>query len=116
MALPLTGGGCYPNHNAATPIFNDLCQGWRTTSVKADKFSEDVVIRVSGSYNDFDGEYILTINSNGIIGIDYRFIAKTALNPRQWGMVFATDDNLIKRFGIVKDYGVFILQIISVVR
>lgn len=98
MALPLTGGGCYPNHNAATPIFNDLCQGWRTTSVKADKFSEDVVIRVSGSYNDFDGEYILTINSNGIIGIDYRFIAKTALNPRQWGMVFATDDNFDKTF------------------
>ena len=29
MALPLTSGGCYPNHNANTPAFNDLCSDWK---------------------------------------------------------------------------------------
>lgn len=98
MALPLTGGGCYPNHNAATPVFNDLCQGWKATSVEADKDSKDIVIRVSGKYNDFDGNYVLTINANGEIKVDYSFTAKAAVNPRQWGMVFETYDHFDETF------------------
>ena len=57
MALPLTGGGCYPNHNAETPVFNDLCKGWKVTGVEVSEEGQDVRLKVSGSYDGFDGQY-----------------------------------------------------------
>lgn len=98
MVLPLTGGGCYPNHNAKTPVFNDLCEGWKATSVEARKGSDGVVVSVEGAYSDFDGKYDLTLNSNGEIKVDYSFTAKTDVNPRQWGMVFETPEGFDETF------------------
>lgn len=37
MALPLNGGGCYPNHNANTPLFNDICTEWNVVEIDAKK-------------------------------------------------------------------------------
>ena len=88
MALPLTGGGCYPNHNANTPIYNDLCTGWTVTQVTARKDGNNVVVNVEGSYKEFEGSYTLTVNANGELCVDYRFKALQDVNPRQWGMVF----------------------------
>lgn len=88
MVLPLTGGGCYPNHNANTPIYNDLCSQWKANTVNAEKVRKDVVITVSGTYQEMEGEYKLTINANGTLWVDYHFKAKKDVNPRQWGMVF----------------------------
>lgn len=88
MALPLTGGGCYPNHNANTPIYNDLCTDWRVKTVNARKEGNYVKIAVEGSYNEFEGHYTLTINANGELTADYRFNALQEVNPRQWGLVF----------------------------
>lgn len=90
MVLPLVSGGCYPNHNAATPPFNDLCKEWKAASVSTGKEGENVWVKVSGAYADFDGAYTLTMNANGEVRIDYAFTAKADVNPRQWGMVFET--------------------------
>lgn len=88
MALPLTGGGCYPNHNANTPIYNDLCKDWSAKKVNARKEDHNVIITVEGSYKEFEGDYTLTINANGELTIDYHFNALQDVNPRQLGLVF----------------------------
>lgn len=88
MALPLTGGGCYPNHNANTPIYNDLCTDWTVSQATARKEGNNVVVNVEGSYKEFEGGYTLTVNANGELCVDYRFKASQDVNPRQWGMVF----------------------------
>ena len=88
MALPLTGGGCFPNHNVDTPIFNDACSNWKATSVIAKKVGEDVTIHVEGGYKEFAGSYDLIINANGELKVGYQFKALQNVNPRQWGMIF----------------------------
>ena len=88
MALPLTGGGCYPNHNANTPVFNELCKNWKATSVTADKTDGGVIITVAGQYNEFEGQYRLLVNANGELTATYEFKALADVNPRQWGLVF----------------------------
>lgn len=89
MALPLTGGGCYPNHNANTPLYNDLCSEWKATSTIARKEGSNVVITVKGSYKEFAGNYALTVNANGELSVSYSFEALVDVNPRQWGLVFS---------------------------
>lgn len=88
MALPLNGGGCYPNHNANTPLFNDICTEWHPTAIEAEKVGDDVVISVNGSYKEFEGSYQLTINASGKLSVSYSFDALADVNPRQWGLVF----------------------------
>lgn len=88
MALPLTGGGCYPNHNANTPVYNDLCSDWKTVKTGARKEGNDVVVTVEGSYREFIGSYSLTVNANGEVRVAYRFECLKDVNPRQWGVVF----------------------------
>lgn len=88
MALPLTGGGCYPNHNANTPVHNDLCSEWKAVEVEARQEGELVKITVEGNYKEFAGEYTLTINANGELFVTYDFKALKDVNPRQWGLVF----------------------------
>lgn len=88
MALPLTGGGCYPNHNAHTPLFNEVCQAWTANSVEAHEEGTSVVLTVKGSYDGWEGEYQLHLSANGELTADYRFTALADINPRQWGLVF----------------------------
>ena len=88
MALPLVGGGCFPDHNAETPVFNDICSDWKATSVSAEKQGDDVKISVAGSYKEFEGSYELLVNADGELKVLYRFKALADLNPRQWGVAF----------------------------
>lgn len=98
MALPLSGGGCYPNHNADTPIFNDLCHEWKATQTEAGQEGGNVLIRVEGTYQEFEGYYILTINANGELHVSYSFKALKDVNPRQWGLVFDASKDYDKTF------------------
>lgn len=98
MALPLTGGGCYPNHNADTPVFNDLCSNWQADLVQVHRKDENVYVTVQGKYCEFQGEYQLCINANGHVGITYSFTALQDVNPRQWGMVFGAPRTFDKTF------------------
>lgn len=98
MALPLTGGGCYPNHNANTPVFNEICQNWKATSVTAQQTDEGVVITVVGQYQEFEGSYSLLVNANGELTASYEFKALADVNPRQWGLVFETPKSFSEVF------------------
>lgn len=98
MALPLTGGGCYPNHNANTPVFNDCCKGWVAEEVTAEKQENGVLVSVKGHYEGFSGNYQMLINANGQIRVNYEFTVETDLNPRQWGMVFTSADGFDETF------------------
>lgn len=98
MALPLTGGGCYPNHNANTPIYNDLCTDWKATRVEAAKVGDNVEVTVEGSYKEFAGSYVLTVNANGELSVRYQFDALQDVNPRQWGLVFDAPGSYDKSF------------------
>ncbi len=108
MALPLTGGGCYPNHNANTPVFNDFCHGWKASSVEATTEGNDVKIAVNGSYDEFEGGYTMVINANGEIEVDYDFTSNVDVNPRQVGLVFETvpgyDSTFWRRDGLWSVY------------
>ena len=88
MALPLTSGGCYPNHNENTPAFNDLCSDWKVEKVNAVREGNDVVVKVKGAYKEFAGSYDLKVNANGELSVVYAFDALEDVNPRQWGLVF----------------------------
>lgn len=98
MALPLNGGGCYPNHNANTPLFNDLCSDWKVKETEAKKDGDGVMVKVLGSYNEFEGHYILMINANGEFTAEYSFKALADVNPRQWGLVFEAPASFNKVF------------------
>lgn len=98
MVLPLVGGGCLPNHNANTPIFNDVCADWTVTGISAVKTGEDVEVKVAGKYKDFDGAYSIRVNAGGELSVDYSFKSLAAVNPRQWGMVFETPVGFDKLF------------------
>lgn len=88
MALPLTGGGCYPNHNTNTPPFNAICSAWKADKVEAQETPDGVQIHVSGTYKEFKGAYTLLICANGELTVEYAFDAIEEVNPRQWGLVF----------------------------
>lgn len=98
MALPLNGGGCYPNHNANTPLFNDICTEWNPTEIDAAKVGDDVIVTVKGSYKEFEGSYKLTVNAAGKLSVSYSFNALTDVNPRQWGLVFEAPATFNKTF------------------
>lgn len=98
MALPLNGGGCYPNHNANTPLFNDICTEWNVVEIDAKKVADDVVISVKGSYKEFEGSYTLHINASGELAVTYSFNALADVNPRQWGLVFEAPISFNKTF------------------
>ena len=98
MALPLTGGGCYPNHNANTPVYNDLCSDWKAVEVKAHKEESNVIVTVTGSYKEFEGSYRLTVNANGELAVEYQFKALQNVNPRQWGLVFEAPQDYDRTF------------------
>lgn len=98
MALPLVGGGCYPNHNANTPPFNDLCSEWQVKQTEAVKNGDHVAIKVTGSYKEFEGSYTLSINASGEFTAQYSFNALQDVNPRQWGLVFEAPISFDKTF------------------
>ncbi|MEG1648828.1 MAG: glycoside hydrolase family 2 TIM barrel-domain containing protein, partial [Rikenellaceae bacterium] len=98
MALPLQGGGCMPNHNANTPIFNDVCSAWKVSAVTAQKVGESVEVKVTGSYAEFSGSYTMNINANGMLATNYSFTSNVDLNPRQWGLVFESPESFNTTF------------------
>lgn len=98
MALPLTGGGCLPDHNAHTPPSTAVCAGWEATSVTARREGNDVTVSVRGRYDGFEGGYTLRLNAAGTVRADYAFRALRDVNPRQWGLVFEAPAALARTF------------------
>lgn len=98
MALPLSGEGCYPDHNADVPIFNNLCSNWQLVSLEARKAGQNIEIEAKGRYKEFEGGYTLKINANGEFKVDYIFNSLIDVNPRQWGIVFESPKDFDRTF------------------
>lgn len=98
MALPLTGEGCFPNHNANTPIFNDVCSDWKASMVSVRSVGQDVVVEVVGGYKEFRGSYSMIFQVGGEVIVEYNFSALEDVNPRQWGIVFEAPVSFDKTF------------------
>lgn len=98
MALSLSGGGCYPDHNANVPFHNDRCADWTLQSIEGSQQGNNVVIEAQGTYDGFEGGYTMTINANGQVQIAYRYTATKDLDPRQWGLVFESPADFATTF------------------
>lgn len=98
MALSLSGGGCYPDHNANVPFHNELCSEWKVSSIEASQEGNSVVVKAQGTYDGFEGGYTMTINANGQIQIAYSYTATKNLDPRQWGLVFEAPSEFATTF------------------
>ena len=101
----------YPNPKPAIPPLEELnqrCTGWNVHKVAASNSENGVDIVIEGSYNEAEGQYNLNIGGNGIIFVDYEFVTKIEIHPRQIGVVLflpATYDELSwKRQGIWSTY------------
>ena len=65
-------------------------------------------MKVSGSYNEFKGDYTMCINANGEMTVSYSFETLQSVNPRQCGLVFeaplAFDHTFWRRDGLRSVY------------
>jgi hypothetical protein len=101
----------YPTPKPVIPPLEELnqrCTGWNVHKVAAANSENGVDIVIEGSYNEAEGQYNLHIGGNGIIFVDYEFVTKIEIHPRQIGVVLflpATYDELSwKRQGIWSTY------------
>ncbi len=88
MVLPLRGGPCSPNFKKNIPFLNDTLPGWKAASVEASVSGGSVRIRVEGGYDAARGAYTFTVLPQGKLVVEYSFVMKKKVNPRQWGPVF----------------------------
>jgi hypothetical protein len=98
MLLPLSGEG-FSQLRGDEPIpaaFNDACSGWQAKKVAAGKAGERVEVRVTGSYDQAEGEVILTIGGAGELQVRYDFSLKHPLVPRQVGVLLDVPRDLSK--------------------
>jgi len=89
MLLPLTTGPCETDYKLNIEPFNDVCKNWSLTSIESKDSSGTVIVKVKGSYEEAEGSIVYKFNNKSAVEIDYRFISKIDVNPRQWGMVFS---------------------------
>lgn len=89
MILPLEGGPCQPQDLTRFGAYNPLCRDWQAKSVAATRQPDgSVQVRVEGKYTEAAGGYTLRLNARGTLELAYDFAARTAVNPRQAGMVW----------------------------
>jgi hypothetical protein len=94
MLLPLLSGPCSTEHQKHIPEYNDICSDWRRTSAHLEKKQEEIVIKITGSYHEAEGEFIYHFRSDGYLKIDYHFTALIDIKPRQTGIVMDLDSAL----------------------
>lgn len=94
MLLPLSSGPCRPDFDPEVEPLNHTCQNWTARSVSASRKDAFVEVRVSGAYEEADGEYTMRFDGGGNLIVEYSFIVREAVNPRQWGVVFDLDASL----------------------
>ncbi len=91
MLLPLNREGGTQMTPAAQEFapFTQACTGWQAETVEAQTAADGISIRVTGAYDQAEGEYTLLIRNTGALEVDYRFTCREEIDPRQIGLVFA---------------------------
>jgi hypothetical protein len=86
MLLPLKSlEGETPGYDGG-PL-NHTCSEWEAEDISVQQKGDAVVVRVKGAYKQAEGEYHLQFDHTGGMQVNYRFVSKMDLNPRQTGMV-----------------------------
>lgn len=92
MVLPLTGEGngvqMVGDTNKIVP-FNEVAKNRIVSAIKLHKDKNSFYFSVKDSYNEAAGTINYRFFSNGAVDIDYQYILKEDINPRQWGLVFS---------------------------
>jgi hypothetical protein len=89
MVLPMENGPCEPQDLTRFGPLNTLCKDWAAHSVNAVSESDGgAIITVEGEYAEAAGNYTLRIRPGGELDINYDFVSKQIISPRQAGMVF----------------------------
>ncbi len=86
MMLPLNTGGekqMTGKTKAWTP-FTAPCKGWTCGAIS----TNGNVVKVQGKYDNAEGSFTYTFQTNGMIEIKYAFRVTKQVNPRQVGLVF----------------------------
>lgn len=68
--------------------FNPVCENWVCQSVVYNIQKDSLTIRVKGAYKEAEGAYIYVFKANGVLTVSYDFELRTAVSPRQVGLVF----------------------------
>ena len=78
--------------------YNPTCTRWIAENYEVKQSKESVTIEVSGYYKEAKGKYIYSFLSNGTVKLDYSFVVKEPISPRQIGVVFtlSSDYDMLK--------------------
>lgn len=68
--------------------YNPTCTRWIAENYEVKQSKESVIIEVSGYYKEAKGKYTYSFLSDGSVKVDYKFVAKEPVSPRQIGIVF----------------------------
>ncbi|MCP5538003.1 MAG: glycoside hydrolase family 2 [Akkermansiaceae bacterium] len=73
-------------------FLSGVCQQWSCEGIDLVKRSAtEIQFKVTGAYKEASGFYIYTIRGDGSFDIEYTFIVKQDVRPRQLGIVLACD-------------------------
>ncbi len=85
--LPLTTGPCDTEHSLDIKPLNNTCANWKGKVISSGTDKTGPWIKVEGSYDEADITLNYRIDSLGRISIDYQFVSKIDIDPRQVGLV-----------------------------
>ncbi len=67
---------------------NVRCSNWKADKVSASQSGDQVVVEVTGRYDQAVGSYTMRFDGEGMLDVDYSFEYQTRVNPREIGIVF----------------------------
>jgi hypothetical protein len=88
MLLGQSTGPCVTDYSLDIKPLNDVCSGWAAESIDVKETADAIAFLVKGTYIEATGWYQIKINGNGQADLDYEFLSRAKINPRQYGLVF----------------------------
>lgn len=95
MLVPLNSEGAGIQMTRQTPefqIFSPEARFRKIESVSVSSSGKTIKIDLTDTYQQAAGKVELTITAGGLLSVDYTYTLFNEVNPRQWGMVFKTDN------------------------
>ncbi len=94
MLLSLKTGECLTEHSLQIPFHNETCSNWNMKKATWSMKNDTVEVVVAGSYTEAEGELVYRFSKDATLDISYQMTAKSDINPRQWGLVFSSAENM----------------------
>ena len=91
MLLPWQPGGAFTILTGPEPVYapvNRACTGWRASKVTARQSAQDVVVNVSGHYDQAEYSYAATFDATGRLSLAYSFNPTSSIRIWELGVAF----------------------------